>query len=267
MNVRYLTRFIALSYVGIIVALPVALVFWRGLEGGVGPLIEALTDEEAAEAFRLSFLSAGAVSLASMVFGTAVAFALVRLDFPGRRALDALVDLPLALPTAVTGLTLASIFGPISPLGGWLEAHGMPILYRPIAVYIACLVVTVPFGIRSVQPLLAAVDRAEEEAAATMGAGPVRTFVSVIFPAIRTGIVSGAALTFARALGEFGAVVFIAGTEPFRTQVASTFVYSRIEGFDFKGAAAASIVVLTISFLMLTTARIVEERTSGRIRP
>lgn len=260
-------RGIVFLYIGIVVALPIALVFRRGLADGPAALLAALADDEAVAAFALSFQSALSVSIASVLFGTAVAFVLVRLRFSGRRLLNALVDLPLALPTSVTGLTLAAILGPNSSVGAWLAARGAPVLYEPAAVFLACLVVTLPFGIRSVQPLLESVDRSEEEAAATMGAGPFRIFASIILPVIRPGIVSGAALTFARALGEFGAIVFVAGAEPFRTQVAATLVYARIESFDFRGAAAASTVVLGASFLLLASARKLEESASGRSRP
>lgn len=259
-------RTAALLYIGSAVALPIVMVFWKALSDGPSALWEALSDEEAVAAFQLSFISAGLVTIASILLGTISAFTLVRFRFPGRKVLDALVDLPLALPTSVTGLTLAAILGPQSPIGAWIQANGWTVLYDPKAVFIAFLVVTVPFVIRAIQPLLTAVDAAEEEAAMTLGAGAWQRFRYIILPVIRPGIMTGGAIAFSRSLGEFGAVVFVAGTEPFRTQVASTLIYSRIENFDLRGASAASVVVLSLSYLLLWAARRIEQRAAGKAR-
>jgi sulfate transport system permease protein len=258
------TYLVVLLYLVGVVGLPVGLVAARALDGGAGRLAALLADPEADAAFSLSFRVAFAVAIANAFLGTATAYALVRLRFPGRALLDAMVDLPLALPTAVTGLALAAIVGPASPLGPLLEAAGLPILYRPAGVYLAVLAVTLPFTVRAVQPVLLDLDPAEEEAAATLGAGGLRTFVSVVLPAIRPAILAGAALTFGRALGEFGAVIFVAGTTPFRTQVAPTLVYARLEAHDLDGASAAALVVLAASFALLGLARLLERRTARR---
>lgn len=248
-------RAAVLAYLGLVVALPIGMVFGTALSGGPSALWEALTDEEAVAAYRLTFSAAAVVTAVDILFGVAAAYVLVRIPFPGRRFLDACVDLPLALPTSVTGLTLAALLVPDSPIGGFLERRGWSFLYEPAAVYLGFAAVTVPFVIRAVQPILLTLDPAEEEAAVTLGASPIRTFLAVVLPALRPGILAGGALAFARSLGEFGAVVFIAGTEPFRTEVASTFVYTRIESFDLPAAASASVVVLSISFLLFYGAR------------
>ena len=255
---RLSARTLVVLYLGAVVFLPVGMVFFKAMSDGLGALWEALTNEEALYAFRLTFISAGVVTVLNAILGTIAAYALVRFKFPGRKILDSLIDLPFAIPTSVIGLTLASILGPKSPVGSYLKSIGWDILYQPSAIYIAFMVVTLPFVIRSIEPLLYSLDPAEEEAALTLGATPMRTFFSIIFPVIRPGLLSGAVLTFARCLGEFGAVVFVAGTEPFHTEVASTYIFSRIEQFDFRGGAAASVVVLTVSYVLLWGLRFLE---------
>lgn len=244
-------RSIVFLYLGAVVLLPIFMVFYQAMKDGPGALWKAFTNEEALYAFKLTFTTAGVVTLLNMVLGTVAAYALVRLRFPGRRVLDALIDLPFAIPTAVIGLTLASMLGPKSPIGAFLKSQGCDILYQPSSIYIAFMVVTLPFVIRAVEPLLRSIDPSEEEAAVTLGAGPWSVFINVVLPIIRPGILSGAVLTFARSLGEFGVVVFVAGTEPFHTEVAATYIFSRIEQFDFRGGAAASVLVLSVSYLLL----------------
>ena len=255
---RLAARFGVLFYLSFVILLPIGMVFYHSIAGGPEALWRALTHEQALHAFKLTFIAAGIVTLMNVFLGTIATFALVRFKFPGRKILNTLIELPFAIPTAVIGLTLASLLGPKSPIGAFLQDHGFSILYHPSAIYIAFMVVTLPFVIRAVEPLLRSMDPAEEEAAFTLGANPLRTFFSVILPVIRPGIFSGAVLTFARSLGEFGAVVFVAGTEPFHTEVAATYIFSRIEQFDFRGGAAASVVVLTISYLLLWIMRFLE---------
>lgn len=254
----YSARIVVLIYLGLVIALPVGMIFTKALAGGPQALWQALTREQALHAFRLTFFMAAAVTLLNVIVGTISAFVLVRFKFPARKYLDYLIDLPFAIPTSVIGLTLASLLGPKSLIGSFLVSHGITVLYRPVSVFIAFAAVTLPFVIRAVQPLLATVDPAEEEAAITLGAGPGKIFFSVILPVIRPGIMSGAVLTFARCLGEFGAVVFVAGTQPFHTEVAATFIFSKIEQFDFQSAASASVAVLTLSYILLWVMRYFE---------
>jgi len=254
----FAARGAVLLYLGIVIALPIGMVFAKAFAGGPQALWQALTKEQALHAFRLTFFMAGAVTLMNVLLGTITAFVLTRFKFPGSKYLDYLIDLPFAIPTSVIGLTLASLLGPKSFMGSFFVSHGITFLYHPISVFIAFSAVTLPFVIRAVQPLLATVDPAEEEAAITLGAGSVRIFFFVILPVIRPGIISGAVLTFARSLGEFGAVVFVAGTQPFHTEVASTFIFSKIEQYDFHSAASASVAVLTISYILLWIMRYFE---------
>lgn len=244
-------RSLVLFYLGTVVLLPVGMVFYQAVKNGSGALFKSLMNAEALYAFKLTFMTAGIVTVVNAFLGTIVAYALVKFRFPGRKILDSLIDLPFAIPTSVLGLTLASILGPKSFVGSFLQKHGWNILYHPSSIYLAFMVVTLPFVIRAVEPLLRSMDPSEEEAAITLGAGPMRTFLSIVFPVIRPGIISGSVLTFARSLGEFGVVVFVAGTEPFHTEVASTYIFSKIEQFDFQGAAAASLLVLALSYLLL----------------
>ncbi|MBI1869568.1 MAG: sulfate ABC transporter permease subunit CysT [Chlamydiae bacterium] len=252
------TRFLVMLYLGLFIALPLGMVFYKAIQNGPGALWQALTESQALDAFKLTFMAAGAVTLFNIILGTLAAYCLVRFRFPGYKILDSMIDLPFSIPTSVTGLTLASILGPKSWIGSWLGNHGWNILYHPSSIYIAFMVVTLPFVIRSVEPLLRSIDLAEEEAAVTLGAGHLRIFLSVVLPAIRPGILSGAVVSFARCLGEFGVVVFVAGTQPFQTEVASTYIFSRIEQFDLQGASAASVVVLSISYLLLWMIRFLE---------
>lgn len=255
-------RYLVFAYIGSIVALPIAGLFWYAFSDGVMVFWEAMIDPEAVHAFRLTFVAAIAIAIFNAIFGTAAAYALTKYKFSGARFLDSLVDLPFAIPTAVTGLVLAVMLGPDAPIGAFFASRGISLLYSTPAVYIAFIVVTLPFVIRAVQPLLLAVDPAEEEAAVTLGATPLQIFFAIELPVIRPGIIAGSALAFARALGEFGVVVFIAGTEPFRTQVAATYVFSRIEHFDFRGASVAAVIVLVISSLLLWTVRRIEQHIS-----
>ncbi len=265
---RYVTklaiRSLVIFYIGIIILIPILMVGYHAIKDGPEALWQALTNHQALHAFKVTFLAAGTVTIANAILGTIVAFTLVRFRFPGRKILDSLVDLPFAIPTSVIGLTLASLLGPKSPIGAYLKEHGCNILYHTPAIYIAFMVVTLPFVIRAVQPLVQGLDPAEEEASLTLGASPWRTFFSVILPVIRPGILSGTVLTFARCLGEFGAVVFVAGTEPFHTEVAATYIFSRIEQFDFRGGAAASVVVLTVSYALLWTLKFLETRSERK---
>ncbi|MBI1882589.1 MAG: sulfate ABC transporter permease subunit CysT [Chlamydiae bacterium] len=263
----YLKRTFVFLYIGSVIALPIGMIFSKAVRDGPLKLWQSLTDPQALYAFRLTFMAAGIVTVINIILGTISAFALVRFKFPGRKWIDPLIDLPFAIPTSVIGLTLALLLGPKSPLGAWLQTHGFTILYQPSAIYIALLVVTLPFVIRSVQPLLRSIDPTEEEAAITLGARPFKIFTSVIFPVIRPGIISGAVLTFARSLGEFGVVVFVAGTQPFHTEVAATYIFSKIEQFDFQGAASASVVVLLLSYLLLWTMRFFEAPLERRMIP
>jgi sulfate/thiosulfate transport system permease protein len=204
----------------------------------------AITDPQAVAALKLTLVASAAVALINAVMGTIVAWILVRDRFPGQSVVNALVDLPFALPTIVAGLTLLTLYGPTSRVG-------VDVAFSRTAVLVALLFVTLPFVIRTVQPVLLELDREMEEAAASLGAGSFQIFRRVILPNLLPAILSGVALAFARAIGEFGALVLITGNLPFKTEVASVYIFGRIESGDPRSAAAVSVVLLVITFLAL----------------
>ena len=225
-------------YLSVIVLLPLAALVWRA-HGW-----DAITSSQATSALKLTVVASLAVALINAVAGTAIAWTLVRDRFFGQSVVNALVDLPFALPTIVAGLTLLALYGPKSPAG-------VDVAFTRWAILLALLFVTLPFVVRTVQPVLLELDTAMEDAAASLGASRAATFRRVILPNIFPAILSGVALAFARAVGEFGAVVLISGNLPFKTEVVSVYVFGRIESGDVGGAAAASVVILALSFGVL----------------
>jgi sulfate/thiosulfate transport system permease protein len=226
------------------VLLPLAAVVDKSLEGGLSGFWDAVSSPQARAALELTLGVSVVVTLINAVMGTLIAWVLVRDDFRGKGLVNALIDLPFALPTIVAGLTLLSLYGPKSPL------H-VSLAYTRAGVALALLFVTLPFVVRAVQPVLLGVEREAEEAAASLGAPPFTIFRRVVLPSLRGAIVAGAGLGFARALGEFGAVVLISGNLPFKTEVASVFVFGQLENDNVQGAAAVSVVLLVMSFLLL----------------
>jgi sulfate transport system permease protein len=200
---------------------------------------------------KLTFLTAAAMVAINAVTGTATAWVLVRYAFPGKGLVNALIDLPFSVPTIVTGVTLVVLYGPNSVVGTILGRYGWGVIYEKPGIVLALLFVTYPFVVRSVQPVLMELDRAEEEAAATLGAGPWRTFFRVTFPALRPAILTGCALSFSRALGEFGSVVLVAGNRPLQTKTAPLYVFGEIEGGNLHGALVVSAVLLASSLGIL----------------
>jgi sulfate/thiosulfate transport system permease protein len=235
---------IATGYLSVIVLLPLAALAWRSLEGGWSTFWEAITDPQAVAALKVTLLLSLAIVAINAVVGTVVAWVLVRDSFPGKSLLNMVIDLPFALPTIVAGLTLLALYGPRGPLG-------VNVAYTRTAVLLALLFVTLPFGVRTVQPVLLELDREMEEAAASLGAGRTAIFRRIIFPNLFPAILSGVALAFARAVGEFGAVVLISGNIPFDTEVASVYIFGQIESDNVTGAAAVSVLLLAISFAAL----------------
>ena len=224
--------------------LPLSALVWRSRQDGAQAFWDAITSPEAVAALKLTLVVSLIVSLINAVAGTAIAWTLVRDRFVGQGFVNSLIDLPFALPTIVAGLTLLALYGPRSPVG-------VDIAFKRVGVLVALLFVTLPFVVRTVQPVLLELDREMEEAAASLGAGPLKTFRYIVFPNLLPAILSGVALAFARAVGEFGSIVLISGNLPFKTEVASVFIFGRIESGDPAGAAAVSVVILAISFAML----------------
>ncbi len=235
---------LSVAWLTLIVLIPLAAVVVRSFDGGAQDFVDAITNRQAIAAMRLTLIISIVVAAIDAVMGVLIAWVLVRDDFRGKALVNGLIDLPFALPTIVAGLTLLALYGNTSPVG-------INVAYTQIGVGLALLFVTMPFVVRAVQPVLMSLDLEAEEAAASLGAGPVYTFRRVILPALRPAILAGVALAFGRAVGEFGAIVLISGNIPFKTEVASVFVYSRIESDATTSAAAVSVVLLAISFVML----------------
>jgi len=240
-----------LLYVGVIVLLPLAALLWQAADLGWAGFVTVVTGDRALAAFRVTVLSAFGATAINAVFGLALAWALVRYDFPGKRLLDALVDVPFALPTAVAGVALTALLAGNGWYGQLLEPLGIKVAYAPLGIVAAMTFTSLPFVVRSVQPVLEDLTAEVEEAAETLGAGQARIFASVIFPAIFPAFLAGCSLAFARSLGEFGAVIFIAGNQPFRTEIAALLVFIRLEEYDYPAAAAIASVMLGAAFLML----------------
>jgi sulfate transport system permease protein len=217
------------------------------------------TNDRALAAYKLTFGASLAAAVANAIFGTLLAWVLVRYEFPGRRFIDAIVDFPFALPTAVAGLTLANLFAANGWLGRFLVPLGIKGAYTALGVVIALTFVGMPFVVRTLQPVLENLEREVEEASATLGAGRLRTFVSVIAPSLLPAITTGFALAFARAIGEYGSIVFISGNLPFKTEIAPYLIVIRLEEYDYTGAIALAVVLLVFSFVLLGAINVLEQ--------
>ncbi len=244
-------RSAAVGYVLVLIFLPLAALAQRSVAAGLDRFLQDLAAPQAAAALWLTVETAAIATAINAVFGTLSALVLVRYEFPGRWLLNALVDLPFAIPTLVAGLMIAAIYGPTSLLGTWLQQGGMAMLYNQPGIVLAMLFVTMPFTIRSLQPVLMGLDRDQEEAAFTLGTSPWMTFWKVTVPSVLPGLLTGVFLTFVRALGEFGSIVIVAGNIPMKTQVASVYVYGEIESYNPQAATSVSVLILLISFLVL----------------
>jgi sulfate transport system permease protein len=240
-------------YLSLIVVLPLTAVVWRSSRDGWGAFWQAATTPQALAALRLTFAVALVVVAVNMVVGTLIAWVLVRDEFPGKRVVNALIDLPFALPTIVAGITLLALYGQSSPVG-------LNLAYTRAGVCLALAFVTLPFVVRSVQPVLMTIEPDMEEAARCLGAGPLTTFRRILLPTIAPALLAGAALAFARAVGEFGSVVILSGNIPYRTEVASVHVFSLVENDDAGSAAAVSVVLLAISVLVLALLNVIQRR-------
>jgi sulfate transport system permease protein len=209
-------------------------------------------------AYQLSFGTAFVAALVNAVFGLLVAWVLVRYRFPGRGLVDALVDLPFALPTAVAGLTLTTLYSHNGWYGQYLEALGIKVAFTPLGIVVALTFIGLPFVVRTVQPVLEEIDADVEEAAATLGATPWRTFTHVLFPSVLPALISGFTLSFARAIGEYGSVIFISGNMPMRTEIAPLLIITRLEQYDYAGATAIAGVMLAVSFALLLAVNLLQ---------
>jgi len=231
-------------YLSVIVLIPLAALVAKSTEAGAGSFWTAVTNPEGLAALKLVLMASAIVVLINAVMGTAIAWVLVRDEFPGKRLVNSVIDLPFALPTIVAGITLLALYGPKSPVG-------IDVAYTRIGVVMALLFVTLPFVVRAVQPVLLELDRDMEEAAASLGAKRFTVFRRIIFPNLTPAILGGVALAFARAVGEFGSLVILAGALPYKTEVPSVFIFGQIESGTTTSAAATSVLLLAISLVVL----------------
>jgi sulfate/thiosulfate transport system permease protein len=238
-------------YVGLLVLLPLLAMVLKASTQGLGAFVAAVTDERALAAYRLSFTTAFAGAAINAVFGVVVAWVLARYTFPGKSLLDALVDLPFALPTAVAGIALTAVYSENAWLGSKLMSLGVKVAFTELGIIVALTFIGIPFVVRTVQPVLEELDTDVEEAAAVLGAGRLQTFWRVILPSLFPAILTGFALAFARALGEYGSVVFISGNMPMKTEIAPLLIVTKLEQYDYAGATAIATVMLGASFLLL----------------
>jgi sulfate transport system permease protein len=246
-----LTTGITVFYLGVVVLLPLSTLAFRASGAGWEQALAVAASPRALASYRLSLGASLAAAAANVLFGVLVAWVLARYRFPGRGLVDGLVDLPFALPTAVSGIALTAVYAPNGWIGRWLEPLGIKATFSPLGVVVALTFIGLPFVIRTVQPVLEDLDPELEEAAAVLGATRWQTFRRVIVPAIVPAALTGFALAFARALGEYGSVVFISGNMPARTEIAPLLIMTRLEQYDYAGAAVIAVVLLAISFVLL----------------
>ena len=251
---------ITVLYVSIIVCLPLGALVFKAASLGFEDYWRIVSAPRAVASYRVTIGAAAVATAFNVVFGFALAWVLVRYRFPGRRLLDALVDLPFALPTAVAGIALTTLFAENGWYGAPLAALGIKVAFTPLGIMVAMAFTSIPFIVRTVQPVLEDLEPALEEAALSLGAGEGRIFRTVILPLLMPALLAGSSLAFARSLGEFGAVIFIAGNQPFETEITALLAFIRLEEFDYEAAAAIASVILIVALLMLAVTNVLQAR-------
>jgi sulfate transport system permease protein len=246
-----LTLGYTMLYLSLLVLVPLASIFLRSAGLGWAHFWEIVATPRVLASLRLSFGASLLAALLNGGFGLLVAWVLVRYRFPGRRLVDAMVDLPFALPTAVAGIALTTLYAPNGWLGGLLVPLGVKVAYTPLGIVIALVFIGLPFVVRTLQPVIEELDRDAEQAAATLGATPWQSFARVIMPALWPALLTGFALAFARGVGEYGSVIFIAGNRPMKSEIAPLLIVTRLEQYDYAGATAIAVVMLIISFALM----------------
>ncbi|MBP2547656.1 sulfate transport system permease protein [Neorhizobium galegae] len=246
-----LTLGYTILYLTLIILVPLAALVWRSTGIGWDAFWALAFDQRTLLALRVSFGAALIAAAINVIFGVVVAWVLVRYQFPGRRLLDAIIDLPFALPTAVAGISLAALYAPKGWIGQIFAPLGIRIAFTPLGIVIALIFVGLPFVVRTVQPVMAELDREMEEAAATLGASRLQTLTRIVLPTLVPAILTGFALAFARAVGEYGSVIFIAGNVPYVSEIAPLLIVIRLEEFNYAGATSIACIMLIISFVML----------------
>ncbi|MES2901411.1 MAG: sulfate ABC transporter permease subunit CysT [Pseudomonadota bacterium] len=251
-------------YLALIVLIPLSAVFLKTFTMTWEAFWAAVTSDRVVASYKLSFGASLIAATLNVFFGGIVAWVLVRYQFPGKRIIDALVDLPFALPTAVAGITLTALYSSNGWIGQYLETAGIKVAFTPLGVVVAMTFIGLPFVVRTVQPVLEDAERELEEAAASLGATSLQTFVRIIFPTIMPAMLTGFALAFARATGEYGSVIFIAGNMPMVSEITPLFIITKLEQYDYAGATAIATVMLLASFLMLLTINLLQAWTRKR---
>ena len=260
-----LTLGLTLAWLSIIVLLPLSALAWRTATMGWSEFAHAALNDRAIAAYRVSFGAAIAAALINAVFGTLVAWVLVRYRFPGHRLVGAIVDLPFALPTAVAGIALTSLYAANGWIGALLVPLGVKVAFTWIGITVALTFVGLPFVVRSIEPVLADLGHEVEEAATTLGATRIQTFNRVVFPAIMPAMLTGFAMAFARGVGEYGSVIFIAGNMPYRTEIAPLLIVTQLEQYDYAGATAIAVVLLLASFSILVALNLFQVWNARRV--
>jgi sulfate/thiosulfate transport system permease protein len=258
-------RAAAVSYLALFVAVPILVISIEGFRHGLDLFWTNITRPAALSAIWLTIWTAAVMSVINVAMGTLTAYVLVKYKFPGKRILNSLIDLPFAIPTLVTGVMLILLYGPQTTIGGFFDRElGFRVLFAPPGIVIALLFISYPFVIRAVQPVLLSMDANQQDAAHTLGASDFTTLRRVIFPVIRPAMLSGALLSFARALGEFGAVVLVAGNIPMQSQTATVYIYGQVEGGDMTAASAISVVLLGLAFFLTLFADHLQRKHNAR---
>ena len=257
---------VTLTMLSLIVLIPLTSIFWSSANLTLVDFFTTITRRRVLMSFAVSIETALIASLINMVMGLIMAWVLVRYEFPGKRLLDGMIELPFALPTVVAGMALTSLNANTGLIGGFLTSIGIPApAYTRAGIVIAMIFVGIPFVTRSIQPVLEKVDRHAEEAAFILGATPAQIFWKVIFPEIRPAMLTGFGLAFARSLGEYGSVVFIAGNKPYQTEIAPLLIMTKLQEYDYTGATAIALVMLIVSFLVLFAMNLIQSRAAKRV--
>ena len=255
-----------LFYLSFLVIIPLSMLFWKTGSGGWEHFLKAAFSPRAMASYKITFGTSLAAATINLFAGLLVAWVLVRYSFPGKSLVDALVDMPFALPTAVGGIAMVTAYAPNGILGAQLGKWGIKAAYTPLGITIALVFISLPFVVRTVQPVLQELDSQFEEAASALGAGRWATFTRVIFPYIWPALLTGFALGFARAIGEYGSVVFIAGNQPMKTEIAPLLIITKLEEYDYTGATAIAVVMLVVSFILLLSINGLQWWTQKRLR-
>ncbi len=261
-----LTLGFTLAYLGLIVLVPLSAAFLRTAGMSWPEFVSAVASPRVVAAYRLSFGASLAAGFVNMVFGLIVAWVLVRYPFPGKRVVDALVDLPFALPTAVAGIALTTLYAPNGWVGRWLDPLGIKVAYTWTGVFVALTFIGLPFVVRTVQPVLEELEPEIEEAATTLGANRWQAVTRILLPELLPSLLTGFALAFARALGEYGSVVFISGNMPMKTEIVPLLIITKLEQYDYRGATAIAVVMLVSSFILLLLINLLQ-KWSRRYQP